>query len=92
MCGMGGCWRGARDATYSNIAVRGRKLRSKLLGRGGTSISVIGFGAWEVGIDGSVVAQERAVRAIHAGVDAGMNWIDTSSMAWDFPNNLWPVP
>jgi aryl-alcohol dehydrogenase-like predicted oxidoreductase len=39
---------------------------------------VIGFGAWEIGIDGSVVAQERAVRAIHAGVDAGINWIDTA--------------
>jgi len=53
-------------------------MRSKLLGPGGPPLSVIGFGAWEIGIDASVAAQERAVRAIHAGVEAGMNWIDTA--------------
>jgi aryl-alcohol dehydrogenase-like predicted oxidoreductase len=53
-------------------------MRSKLLGLGGPRLSVIGFGAWEIGIDASVTAQEQAVRAIQAGVDAGMNWIDTA--------------
>ena len=53
-------------------------MRSKLLGPDGPPLSVIGFGAWEIGIDASAAAQEQAVRAIRAGVEAGMNWIDTA--------------
>jgi len=53
-------------------------MRSKLLGPDGPPLSVIGFGAWEIGIDASAAAQEQAVHAIRAGVEAGMNWIDTA--------------
>jgi aryl-alcohol dehydrogenase-like predicted oxidoreductase len=41
---------------------------------------VIGFGAWEIGEEASVTAQERAIGAIRAGIDAGMTWIDTAEI------------
>ena len=53
-------------------------MRTKRLGPDGPPLSVIGFGAWEIGIDPSPPAQERAIRALRAGIDAGMTWVDTA--------------
>jgi aryl-alcohol dehydrogenase-like predicted oxidoreductase len=49
---------------------------------GATAISVVGFGAWEAGGDawGPNESDERVIEAIHAGLDAGMNWIDTAEV------------
>ncbi len=49
---------------------------------GATSISVIGFGAWEAGGDawGPNESDERVIEAMRAGLDAGMNWIDTAEV------------
>jgi aryl-alcohol dehydrogenase-like predicted oxidoreductase len=40
-------------------------------------MSAIGFGAWELSIDTEEV---RAMEAIHAGVAAGMTWVNTAEM------------
>src|SRR5436190_15104749 len=46
------------------------------------SISVVGFGAWEAGGDawGPNESDERVIEAMRAGLDAGMNWIDTAEV------------
>ena len=48
----------------------------------GPEISVIGFGAWEAGGDawGPNGSVDDVVGAIHAGLDAGMDWIDTAEV------------
>jgi len=53
-------------------------MRTKPLGPSGPLLSIIGFGAWEIGIDPSPQARERALGALQAAVDAGMTWVDTA--------------
>jgi len=45
-------------------------------------MSVVGFGAWEAGGDawGPNDSEERVIEAVHAGLDAGMTWIDTAEV------------
>ncbi|MEO8422471.1 MAG: aldo/keto reductase [Actinomycetota bacterium] len=45
-------------------------------------MSVIGFGAWEAGGDawGANESEETVIGAMRAGVDAGMDWIDTAEV------------
>jgi aryl-alcohol dehydrogenase-like predicted oxidoreductase len=49
---------------------------------GATAISVVGFGAWEAGGDawGPNESDGRVIEAMHAGLGAGMNWIDTAEV------------
>jgi methylglyoxal reductase len=49
------------------------------LGNSGTEVSVVGFGAWAIGgwMWGGT-DEEKAVQAIHAGLDHGINLIDTA--------------
>jgi aryl-alcohol dehydrogenase-like predicted oxidoreductase len=58
-------------------------VQRRALGRTGFEISVVGFGAWEIGGPGGALswrAQDDAlsIRAIHAALDAGIDWIDTA--------------
>jgi len=54
-------------------------MRSKRLGSAGPEISGVGFGTWEAGgMWGTNPPDDEIVRAIQAGLDAGMNWIDTA--------------
>lgn len=55
-------------------------MRTKRLGRDGPDISVIGFGAWEVGIDLGDEALEQSLRAMQIGFDRGMTWVDTADV------------
>jgi aryl-alcohol dehydrogenase-like predicted oxidoreductase len=43
---------------------------------------VVGFGAWEAGDDawGPNESEESVIEAMRAGLDAGMNWIDTAEV------------
>jgi aryl-alcohol dehydrogenase-like predicted oxidoreductase len=52
------------------------------LGPNGPQISVVGFGSWEAGGDewGPNDSDERVIAAMHAGLDAGMTWIDTAEV------------
>ena len=55
-------------------------MRTNKLGRHGPEISAVGFGAWEAGGSewGEGVSEDKTIEAIHAGLDAGMTWIDTA--------------
>jgi aryl-alcohol dehydrogenase-like predicted oxidoreductase len=60
-------------------------MRRQRLGSSGPEISVIGYGAWEAGGDvwGSNPSDERVLEAIRAGLEAGINWIDTAEVYGD---------
>ncbi|MDP9222314.1 MAG: aldo/keto reductase, partial [Actinomycetota bacterium] len=49
---------------------------------GGPEISVIGFGAWEAGGQawGPNPPDDQTIAAVHAGIDAGMSWVDTAEI------------
>jgi aryl-alcohol dehydrogenase-like predicted oxidoreductase len=57
-------------------------MRTQRLGATGPELSVIGFGAWEAGGDawGPNRSESEVIDAIGAGVDAGMNWVDTAEV------------
>lgn len=52
-------------------------MHMKMLGKEGPPVSVIGFGAWEISIDPN---EAEAIQVIRAGIEAGMNWIDTAEV------------
>jgi aryl-alcohol dehydrogenase-like predicted oxidoreductase len=60
-------------------------MRTRRLGSRGPEISVIGFGAWEAGGDawGPNESEAVVVEAIQAGLDAGIDWIDTAEVYGD---------
>src|SRR3954447_15084992 len=61
-------------------------MRARTLGSSGPELSVIGFGAWEAGSGeewGSARPDQHAIDARHAGLEAGMNWIDTAEVYGD---------
>jgi len=60
-------------------------MRTRRLGRRGPELTVVGFGAWEAGGDdwGPNPSESGVVDAIRAGMDAGMNWIDTAEVYGD---------
>lgn len=54
-------------------------MRSRTLGRTGYEVSEIGFGAWGIGKQQWLGAEDReSSRALHAAVDCGVNFIDTA--------------
>lgn len=57
-------------------------MQTKKLGSQGPEISVIGYGSWEAGGKGwgPNPADEQVVEAIHAGIRAGVNWVDTAEI------------
>jgi methylglyoxal reductase len=57
-------------------------VKMRRLGTDGPEISVIGFGAWEAGgmAWGPNPPDEQTIKAMHAGFDNGMNWIDTAEV------------
>jgi aryl-alcohol dehydrogenase-like predicted oxidoreductase len=46
-------------------------------------VSAISFGAWAIGGTWGAVDDEVSIRALHAGIDAGMNFIDTADVYGD---------
>jgi aryl-alcohol dehydrogenase-like predicted oxidoreductase len=56
-------------------------MRQKRLGKDGPEISVVGFGAWEIGgMWGSNPPESEMIDAMLAGFDAGMTWVDTAEV------------
>lgn len=57
-------------------------MEMRRLGAAGPEISVVGYGAWEAGSDqwGPNQSDEQVIQAIHAGLDAGMTWVDTAEV------------
>ena len=57
-------------------------MQTRRLGIDGPEISVVGFGSWEAGGDhwGANSSQREVIAAIHAGLDAGISWVDTAEV------------
>jgi aryl-alcohol dehydrogenase-like predicted oxidoreductase len=53
------------------------------LGRTDMKVSAISFGAWAIGGTWGPVDDEESMRALHAAVDAGVNFIDTADVYGD---------
>jgi aryl-alcohol dehydrogenase-like predicted oxidoreductase len=53
------------------------------LGRTDMHVSSIGFGAWAIGGSWGPVDDENSMRALHAAIDAGVNFIDTADVYGD---------
>jgi aryl-alcohol dehydrogenase-like predicted oxidoreductase len=60
-------------------------MRVRKLGARGPEISVIGYGAWEAGGAqwGPNESEDGVIEAIRAGLDAGIDWIDTAEVYGD---------
>jgi aryl-alcohol dehydrogenase-like predicted oxidoreductase len=53
------------------------------LGRTDMKVSAISFGAWAIGGTWGPVDDEESMRALHAAVDAGTNFVDTADVYGD---------
>jgi aryl-alcohol dehydrogenase-like predicted oxidoreductase len=60
-------------------------MRTRPLGAYGPQISAIGYGAWEAGgADwGPNASDDAVIEAIHAGLEAGIDWVDTAEVYGD---------
>jgi aryl-alcohol dehydrogenase-like predicted oxidoreductase len=58
-------------------------MQYRVLGRTAFSVSTISFGAWAIGGSWGTVDDEESMRALHAAVDAGVNFIDTADVYGD---------
>lgn len=58
-------------------------MQYRRLGSTGWEVSAIGFGAWALGADWGAVTDDDALAALHAGVDSGVNFIDTADVYGD---------
>jgi aryl-alcohol dehydrogenase-like predicted oxidoreductase len=58
-------------------------MRYRALGRTGMDVSEISFGAWAIGGAWGPVDDAQSMRALHAAVDAGVNFIDTADVYGD---------
>src|SRR2546426_4504919 len=53
-------------------------MQTRLLGQTGLRLPVLSFGASSLGQEFRPVSLDEAIRSVHAALDAGMNFIDTS--------------
>ena len=58
-------------------------MQYRALGRTGMDVSAIGFGAWAIGGSWGPVDDGESMRALHAALDAGVNFIDTADVYGD---------
>jgi aryl-alcohol dehydrogenase-like predicted oxidoreductase len=58
-------------------------MQSRAFGRSGRSVGEIGFGAWAIGGAWGSVDDEAAVDALHAALDAGVDFLDTADVYGD---------
>ncbi len=58
-------------------------MRSRTFGPTGRSVGEIGFGAWAIGAAWGAVDDNDSVAALHAALDAGLDFIDTADVYGD---------
>src|SRR5437899_4024273 len=58
-------------------------MEYRRLGRTDMTVSAISFGAWAIGGAWGTVDDADSLRALHAAVDSGMNFIDTADVYGD---------
>ncbi|WP_447730449.1 aldo/keto reductase [Pseudoxanthomonas suwonensis] len=58
-------------------------MRSRPFGRTGHTVGEIGFGAWAIGAAWGTVDDNDSIAALHAALDAGLDFIDTADVYGD---------
>lgn len=58
-------------------------MKSRPFGRTGRNVGEIGFGAWAIGAAWGKVDDAESVAALHAALDAGLDFIDTADVYGD---------
>jgi aryl-alcohol dehydrogenase-like predicted oxidoreductase len=58
-------------------------MQSRVFGRTGRSVKEIGFGAWAIGAAWGKVDDHESIAALHAALDAGVDFIDTADVYGD---------
>jgi aryl-alcohol dehydrogenase-like predicted oxidoreductase len=58
-------------------------MEYRQLGRTDMKVSAIGFGAWAIGGTWGPVDDEESMRALHAAIDSGTNFVDTADVYGD---------
>ncbi len=58
-------------------------MQLRPLGRTGWNVSTISFGAWAIGGAWGTVNDDESMAALHAAIDAGVNFIDTADVYGD---------
>ena len=58
-------------------------MEYRRLGRTDMDVSVVGFGAWAIGGFWGAVDDQESMRALHAAIDCGVNFIDTADVYGD---------
>ncbi|GAB2508012.1 aldo/keto reductase [Pseudoxanthomonas sangjuensis] len=58
-------------------------MRSRAFGRTGRHVGEIGFGAWAIGAAWGTVDDGESIAALHAALDAGLDFIDTADVYGD---------
>ena len=58
-------------------------MRSRPFGRSGRNVGEIGFGAWAIGAAWGRADDAESVAALHAALDAGLDFIDTADVYGD---------
>ncbi|MDA0567783.1 aldo/keto reductase [Streptomonospora sp. S1-112] len=58
-------------------------MEERTLGRTGTAVGVVGFGAWQIGASWGHVGEDDARAALRAAADAGVTFFDTADVYGD---------
>ncbi len=58
-------------------------MEYRQLGQTDMKVSAIGFGAWAIGGTWGPVQDEESMKALHAALDAGVNFVDTADVYGD---------
>jgi aryl-alcohol dehydrogenase-like predicted oxidoreductase len=58
-------------------------LPTRVLGRTGRPVSVVGLGCWQLGADWGEVSEDDALGVLHAAIDAGVTLLDTADVYGD---------
>jgi len=58
-------------------------MQHRELGRTGFRVSTVSFGAWAIGGSWGAVDDETSMRALHAAIDSGVNFVDTADVYGD---------
>jgi aryl-alcohol dehydrogenase-like predicted oxidoreductase len=67
----------------ARVGAQAEAMEYRQLGRTDLTVSAVSFGAWAIGGAWGTVDDERSMHALHAAVDAGVNFIDTADVYGD---------
>jgi aryl-alcohol dehydrogenase-like predicted oxidoreductase len=58
-------------------------MQTRVLGRTGVAVGVVGLGCWQLGADWGEVSEDDALAVLNAAVDAGVTFLDTADVYGD---------